>query len=250
MPVVLISHNMPHVFEVADRINIHWAGQKGYRRRSKGRFHVRCSRDYDRCLANRPTQVSIPVTTMAEPVGVLIGADDGTVVPSTGRFLKKLSELAGIFADQAAFEAKVASENDPVVYESPLSIVQTAATIFLGTTVIMPSCVGDEFYMTRGHFHARRDMGEIYYTQSGLGLLVMQSRDGATREVEMRPGVCVHIPPDWAHRSVNVGSDKLVFVWCCNQSAGHDYAEVRERGMLTRVLRTGEGYRTMRTDGG
>ena len=28
MPIVLISHNMPHVFEVADRIHIHRLGQR------------------------------------------------------------------------------------------------------------------------------------------------------------------------------------------------------------------------------
>jgi fructose transport system ATP-binding protein len=28
MPVVLISHNMPHVFEVADRIHIHRLGKR------------------------------------------------------------------------------------------------------------------------------------------------------------------------------------------------------------------------------
>ncbi|MBL4646384.1 MAG: sugar ABC transporter ATP-binding protein, partial [Rhizobiales bacterium] len=28
MPIVLISHNMPHVFEVADRIHIHRLGKR------------------------------------------------------------------------------------------------------------------------------------------------------------------------------------------------------------------------------
>ena len=28
MPIVLISHNMPHVFEVADRIHIHRLGRR------------------------------------------------------------------------------------------------------------------------------------------------------------------------------------------------------------------------------
>ena len=28
MPVILISHNMPHVFEVADRIHIHRLGKR------------------------------------------------------------------------------------------------------------------------------------------------------------------------------------------------------------------------------
>jgi fructose transport system ATP-binding protein len=28
MPIVLISHNMPHVFEVADRIHVHRLGRR------------------------------------------------------------------------------------------------------------------------------------------------------------------------------------------------------------------------------
>ena len=28
MPIVLISHNMPHVFEVADRIHVHRLGKR------------------------------------------------------------------------------------------------------------------------------------------------------------------------------------------------------------------------------
>ena len=35
LPVILISHNMPHVFEIADRIHIHRLGKRvrGRRRR-------------------------------------------------------------------------------------------------------------------------------------------------------------------------------------------------------------------------
>ena len=85
------------------------------------------------------------------------------------------------------------------------------------------------------HFHARRDMGEIYYTQSGTGLLLLESREGVSRTVEMKPGVCAFIPPDWAHRSINVGDEPLVFVWACNPEAGHDYAEILKRGMRKRI---------------
>ena len=91
-------------------------------------------------------------------------------------------------------------------------------------------------WSARGHFHQRRDRGEAYYTQSGEGLLLLESRDGQTRTVEMRPGVCAFIPPDWAHRSINTGKDKLVFVWFCATDAGHDYGEILTRGMRKLVV--------------
>ena len=99
-----------------------------------------------------------------------------------------------------------------------------------------PGRVGDEYFMTRGHFHVRRDRGEVYYTQSGEGLLLLESRSGETRVVEMRPGICAFIPPDWGHRSINTGSSKLVFVWVCNADAGHDYGQIMEKGMRSVVV--------------
>ncbi len=104
---------------------------------------------------------------------------------------------------------------------------------------MFPGKVGNEYFMTRGHYHERRDRGEIYYTQSGSGVLLLHSRQGDVRTVEMKPGVCAFIPPDWAHRSVNTGDEKLVFVWCCSQDAGHDYAEIASRGMRQLVLEQG-----------
>jgi glucose-6-phosphate isomerase len=99
-----------------------------------------------------------------------------------------------------------------------------------------PGKVGDEFFLTRGHFHVRRECGEAYYTQSGSGILLLESRDGDSRSVEMKPGVCAFIPPEWAHRSINTGRDKLVFTWFCATDAGHEYGEIRERGMRRLVL--------------
>ena len=105
-----------------------------------------------------------------------------------------------------------------------------------------PGNIAGEYYMTRGHFHARRDMGEVYYTQSGQGILLLDSRDGQQPvTVEMKPGVCAFIPPDWAHRSINTGSDKLIFVWVCNPAAGHDYADILTKGMRKRVMQSSDG---------
>ena len=48
LPIVLISHNMPHVFEVADRIHIHRLGRRIVCHQSQGIFDVRRRRDHDR----------------------------------------------------------------------------------------------------------------------------------------------------------------------------------------------------------
>jgi glucose-6-phosphate isomerase len=169
------------------------------------------------------------------PAGVAIDPITGVVSPSTGTYVKRLSELRGLYSDVAAFDAMLAKTGDAVAY-TVSEYREPGADLFFGTTTMQPGQVGQEYFMTRGHFHERRDMGEIYYTQSGEGVLLLQSREGETRRVDMKPGVCAFIPPDWAHRSINTGDKPLVFVWCCNQEAGHDYAEITTRGMRKLVV--------------
>jgi glucose-6-phosphate isomerase len=176
------------------------------------------------------------------PAGIQISGLTGAVSPATGQYEKRLSELREIFADKAAFDHAVKEQNDPLVYRV-VEYRPPQSDIFFGTTTMFPGHVGGEFYMTRGHFHARRDMGEIYYTQSGNGLLLLESREGDSRTVEMKPGVCAFIPPDWAHRSINIGDEPLVFVWACNPEAGHDYADILKRGMRKRIMNEGGAVR-------
>lgn len=169
------------------------------------------------------------------PLGVSIDSQTGAVSPSTGHYTKRLSEFRGLYQDGAAFDAKLADEGDVVTYEV-VEFRQPGLDLFFGTTTMHPGLVGEEYFMTRGHFHAQRDKGEIYYTQSGEGLLLLESRQGETRTVDMKPGVCAVIPPDWAHRSVNTGEVPLVFVWACSPDAGHDYASILTRGMHMLVV--------------
>jgi len=169
------------------------------------------------------------------PESVTINGLNGAVTPSTGEYTKRLSEFRSIYRDDKALDDLVVAEGDLVTYKV-VEYRAEGSDIFFGTTTMMPGRVGDEYFMTRGHYHARRDRGEIYYTQSGQGMLLLQSREGETREVKMESGICAFIPPDWAHRSVNIGKTPLVFVWCCNQDAGHDYAEIVTKGMRKLVI--------------
>jgi len=175
---------------------------------------------------------------MLFPEGVRIDGATGEVTPSTSRYTKKLSDLRGFFHDPKALEAKIAREGDLTVYEV-VDYRKKESDLAFGTTIIWPGKVGGEFYLTRGHFHVRRECGEAYYTQSGSGLLLLESREGETRTVEMKPGICAFIPPDWAHRSINTGQDKLIFTWFCATDAGHEYSEIERRGMRKLVLDQG-----------
>ena len=159
----------------------------------------------------------------------------GALSPATSRYTKRLSDLDGMFHDADAWSREILGKSDPVVYEVS-EFRNEGGDLLIGMTTMRPGKVGDEFYMTRGHFHARRDRGEVYNTLSGAGLLLLESRDGRAEAVEMRHGASALIPPDWAHRTVNTGSGPLIFSWVCAVDAGHDYAAIRERGMRLRVV--------------
>jgi glucose-6-phosphate isomerase len=167
---------------------------------------------------------------MLLPDGVFIDGQTGAIPKANEHYVKRVAELAGLYRDSAAFDTLIAANPDAVGYEVA-GYRQEGSDIFFGTTTMHPGKIGDEYFMTRGHYHVRRDCGEAYYTQSGRGLLLLQTREGESREVEMTPGVCAFIPPDWAHRSVNIGVEPLVFTWFCQTSAGHDYGDILTHGM-------------------
>jgi glucose-6-phosphate isomerase len=66
--------------------------------------------------------------------------------------------------------------------------------------------VGNEYFMTRGHFHARREQGEVYFGLRGSGLLLLQDEQGQARFEQVFAG-SVHIIPGFtAHRLINTGA--------------------------------------------
>src|SRR5690606_17822177 len=102
-----------------------------------------------------------------------------------------------------------------------------------------------EYYLPRGHTHAKSDRPEICYGQKPHGVMLMESLDGETRTVEITPQSICYVPPHWIHRSVNVGQDELVMVFCYPADAGQDYEVIAETGgMRKRVVRSpsGEGW--------
>jgi glucose-6-phosphate isomerase len=108
--------------------------------------------------------------------------------------------------------------------------------LLFGITVLHPGRIGNEFYMTKGHFHAVRDTAEVYSTLQGRGVLLLEEEHGSATYLEFAPGRTLYIPPGYAHRSVNTGDTNLVFAYYCPAHAGHDYATIEQRGFKQRVL--------------
>jgi glucose-6-phosphate isomerase len=143
---------------------------------------------------------------------------------------RHLSNMKGMYADNAAFDAAVKA-NDELVYEFyELKLPETPGDLLFGTSIVYPGKVGNEYFMTKGHFHTILDTAEVYYCLSGKGYMLMESPEGDWDAQLMTPGKAVYVPKRYAHRSINVGNEKLVTFFVFRADAGHDYGTIETKG--------------------
>ena len=165
-------------------------------------------------------------------------------VPATGALsgegvthsAKKLSAVTGIFKDQAA---AAAMDPETVVYEVAAHMAVPeglAGGLFFGTSCIHPGKVGDEYFMTKGHFHNRRETAEYYWGIAGTGVLLLMDEAGSCHGEQVAPGTLHYIGGRIAHRLVNTGDVDLVVGACWPSDAGHDYGSIETGGFPLRVV--------------
>jgi glucose-6-phosphate isomerase len=186
--------------------------------------------------------------TLPEP-GLLFLTPDGAMRGATGAYDKHLRDMSGVYRDQDAYEAALAEKGpDFLVYrvEEHRNVGGEGALI-IGTSTLQPGRYGDEYAVTRGHLHAKPDRAELYYCLSGSGVMLVETTDGRSETVPLSAGQAVHVPGHWVHRSVNVGDDPFVTLFCYPADAGQDYALIeRAAGMATIVVDDGAGGWKMR----
>jgi glucose-6-phosphate isomerase, archaeal len=147
------------------------------------------------------------------------------------RSRKTLGQLCGLFQDEAARQSL-----DPqtlvynVQYWRPVP-EGTEGGLYWGTTTVEPGKVGEEYFMTHGHFHLARNRAEYYATLHGQGALIFRTENGETSHQIMSPGSVHYIPGNTAHRVANIGKTRLVFLASWPSDAGHDYGTIRESGL-------------------
>ena len=141
-----------------------------------------------------------------------------------------LSQMKKMFADSTAVE-KILEKEDPVLYEwFELGCPERAGDLAFGVTSLKPGKVGNEYYMTKGHFHTVLATAEVYYTFSGEGYMVMENPEGDTMEVPISKGQTIYVPRNYAHRMVNTGTEPLVTFFVFAADAGHDYGTIETKG--------------------
>ncbi|HVU56533.1 MAG TPA: glucose-6-phosphate isomerase family protein [Puia sp.] len=168
---------------------------------------------------------------------VIFNVSEGTL---TGRHIidssKSIGQLEGVFANE---KARREMDQSLIVYrvQAYLPVPDgTTAGLFFGTTRINPGKVGDEYFMTHGHFHQLMDRAEYYWCLKGKGMLILMNEGRHCYAEPMHPGSLHYIPANTAHRVANTGDETLVFSACWPSDAGHNYEEVRQKGFSKRLF--------------
>jgi glucose-6-phosphate isomerase, archaeal len=141
-----------------------------------------------------------------------------------------LTNMRGMYLDDAALEEAIKEENKLIYEFYEISMPETSSDLLFGTSITYPGKVGNEYYMTKGHFHTILDTAEVYYCLKGEGFMLMEDPEGNWDAQPMSPGKAVYVPPRWAHRTVNSGNEELVTFFVFRADAGHDYGTIETKG--------------------
>ena len=144
--------------------------------------------------------------------------------------MRRVSNMRGMFADEEATEELIRS-GDPLVYEFyEMGAPEKDSDLAFGSSITYPGKAGNEYFMTKGHFHTILATAEVYYCLSGEGFILLESPEGDWNAQPLKPGVMVYVPPRYAHRSINTGSVPMVTFFCFRGDAGHDYGTIETKG--------------------
>jgi glucose-6-phosphate isomerase len=150
---------------------------------------------------------------------------------------RRLSALRGQFSDDEAYQAMLEFE-DTLLYEvyeflSP----EVTGELRQGISILHPGKVGDEYFMTKGHFHSVIETAEVYLCLQGQGMMVIETPEGEWAVEPLRPQKALYVPPRWAHRSVNTSlTEDLVTFFVYPGNAGHDYGSIEAQGFRKLIV--------------
>ncbi len=143
-----------------------------------------------------------------------------------------LSQMRGMFADDEAYEKMLREHGDVLVYEfHEMGVPEERGKLAFGCSITYPGKVGNEYFMTKGHFHTILDTAEIYYCFGGHGYMLMENPEGDWLACELTPGRALYVPQRYAHRSINVDpAEPLRTFFVFDADAGHDYGTIETKG--------------------
>ena len=176
------------------------------------------------------THSFVKLSTCDYPISFNLDFVTGMVTQYGECVQRRASDMKSMFYNQLAIQ-KAIDEGDPLIYEFyNTKFITSNSDMAIAITRIFSGKVGDESYMSKGHLHPLDNHHDIYICMHGFGYLLLDTMDGEFRAEVWKPGIITHIPPMWAHRVVNTGSDTLIYIGVYHAAAGHDYTLVEKQG--------------------
>ncbi len=156
---------------------------------------------------------------------------------------RRLADLRGCFADEAAYDTVCAAGDNPLMYQvCAVEPAEGDGQLHYGLGILQPGRVGAEYFFTKGHYHARRCAAEIYIGLRGEGCLLLEDEaTGEARLVALEPNAVVYVPGHTAHRTINTGEVPLAYLGIYPSDAGHDYGAIAARNFRHVVVEGRDG---------
>ena len=171
------------------------------------------------------------------PFHVDVDLADGVMHDHDRRLERRASAMRGHYADEAALVRLVETQDDPIHYEVfERAIPQESGHLCFCISKLYPGVVGEECFMTKGHYHEVPETAELYLCIRGEGYMLMKLSSGECVAEPMRPNALVYVPPFWAHRSINSGQVPLISLCVYPGEAGHNYGDIEQEGFPKRVF--------------
>src|SRR4030042_320337 len=106
---------------------------------------------------------------LMRPFFIHLDFKTGDLSPHDRTNTRKLSDMKGMFLNTRE-ELRILEKDDPVIYSFSEKILpEENGHLQLATTSIHPGKIGDEYFMTKGHYHRRPDTSEAYLGLKGPG---------------------------------------------------------------------------------
>ena len=171
------------------------------------------------------------------PFTIQLDLEQGLMRGATNHVVRRAADMRGYYLDAPALERLIAEKDNPVHYEVfEVPVPEEAGHLMYCISTLQPGRVGEEFFLTKGHYHQIEHTAEIYLCLRGQGFMLMKTADGQYAAQPMSRGSMVYVPPGWAHRSVNTGAEPLVSFCVYPAEAGHNYGDIAREGFPRRVF--------------
>lgn len=176
-------------------------------------------------------------TSFMLPFSVTIDVAEGIMEKPENHLIRRASDMKGHYADSRSLDILINEKGNPVHYEVfEVPVPEEYGHLMFCISKLLPGKVGLEYFMTKGHYHTVAHTGEIYLCLKGEGYMLMKTQDGRFHAEPMRKNTMVYVPPYWAHRSVNTGTEPLISFCVYNAEAGHNYGDIEKEGFIKRVF--------------